>query len=216
MLIRHRHLSKGKWWDNGRRFLCFCLDTVVFIGGRLSPRNKFNRLCMISVIIHPSKCGINKPRQPCNVRREFFNGNPALRVDDAGWWWYLFKLLNSPQSPKPNTKQITISQKVQNSLYLLPKIFLASSLLYQFHTTKVPCITTITMPLGFAGFPRDPTSGKPVGIAQSFLSSPSKKDDSKRSQDTITSWKAQEAARDQYRSTDTLPVYQEKNSSNQN
>lgn len=72
------------------------------------------------------------------------------------------------------------------------------------------------MPLGFAGFPRDPTSGKPVGIAQRFLSSPSSKDDSKRSQDTIASLKAQEAARDQDQSTDTLPVYQEKNSSNQN
>ena len=72
------------------------------------------------------------------------------------------------------------------------------------------------MPLGFAGFPRDPTSGKPVGLAQRFLSSPSSKDDTKHSEDKIASQKAEEAARDQHQSTDTLPVYREKDSSSQN
>ena len=84
------------------------------------------------------------------------------------------------------------------------------------NTPRQLLTTPITMPLGFAGFPRDPSSGKPVGLAQRLLSSPSSKEGSKNTQDTTSSWKAQEAARDSCQSTDTLPVYQEKNSSSQN
>jgi len=123
--------------------------------------------------------------------------------------------LNSPE-----TKQAAISRKVQNTPTKASEISSASfpslPILYRQNIPHQLLTTTTIIPLGFAGFPRDPTSGKPVGLAQSFLSSPSSKEDTKRSQDTIASWKAQEAARDQHQSTDTLPVHQEKDSSNQN
>lgn len=73
------------------------------------------------------------------------------------------------------------------------------------------------MPLGFTGFPRDPVSGQSVGIAQMFLTDKKGKKDKKEkkekkstSSDALSSWKAQEAARDSRQSTDTLPKYSER------
>ncbi|KAF1986173.1 hypothetical protein K402DRAFT_394023 [Aulographum hederae CBS 113979] len=82
------------------------------------------------------------------------------------------------------------------------------------------------MPAGFAGFPRDPSTGKSVGTAQSFLSSlKSTKSSSskiwsamsgtspKHSSTTTSSSKAKEAEASSYRTstdtTSTLPTYSE-------